>query len=157
MPAPREDNSTTFGHYGEIEHVSQNWAAALFTSSIAYVLLAGLALVAGKYTKDYIAPPAPPVEVKFVEKIAAPEPPPVVQKIEPPPPPKLEAKPLPQSPAAAAVVPKNMKIRKLDSPPPAKELVAPLEIPMTAPAEADSALDQGVAVYGDPGTGDPAG
>lgn len=150
-------SSTAFGHYGETEHVSQSWLAALFTSSIAWVVLAAFAVLAGKYTKDYIAPAPPPVDVKFVEKVVEPEPLPEVKKPEPPPLPKIEPKPQPQAPAAAAVVPKNMKVRQLEAPPPPKELVAPQDMPTTAPAEADPSLDKGIAVYGQPGSGDPAG
>jgi protein TonB len=49
-----------------------------------------------------------------------------------------------------------MKIRKLDAPPPPKELVAPTEMPLAVPQEADASLDKGIAVYGD-GQGDVAG
>ena len=66
----------------------------------------------------------------------------------------VEAKP---PPAAAPVIPKDMKLRKLDKPPPPKELVAPKEMPKEAPKEADPSQDKGIAVYGEPGEGDPAG
>ena len=59
-------------------------------------------------------------------------------------------------PAAAPVIPKDMKIRRLDAPPPPKELVAPSEMPLTVPQEADPSLDKGIAVYGD-GPGDVYG
>lgn len=149
MADPQNEQST-FGHYGEVEHVSGNWLAALFTSSILYVLIGAAAILIGTATKRLIVEPEP-VEVKFVEKVVKPEVP-----VEPPkPPPKMEAKPRQQAAAAAAAVPKNMKVRKLDAPPPPKVLEAPREMPLEAPAEADPAFDQGVAVYGEPG--DPAG
>jgi protein TonB len=147
-----DEDKSTFGHYGEVEHVTGNWFAAIFTSSILYVLLGALVLIIGATTKKLVEPE--PVEVTFVEKIVKPEP-----VVEPPKPeaPKLEPKPRQQAPAAAAAVPKNMKIRKLDAPPPPKQLTVPQDMPLDAPAEADPSLDQGVAVYGEPGDGDPAG
>lgn len=150
--AEQNDEQSAFGHYGEVEHVSGNWAAALFTSSVLYVLIGVVVLVIASFTKKMIVEPEP-VEVKFVEKVVKPE-------VAPPPkpePPKVEAKPRQQAPAAAAAVPKNMKVRRLDAPPPPKVLEAPKEMPLEAPAEADPSLDQGVAVYGEPGDGDPAG
>ena len=50
-----------------------------------------------------------------------------------------------------------MKIRKLDSPPPVKELVAPREVPKEPPKELDASEDKGVAVFGAAGNTDPAG
>lgn len=150
--AEQNDDQSAFGHYGEVEHVSGNWAAALFTSSLLYVLIGVVVLIIASFTKKMIVEPEP-VEVKFVEKVVKPE-------VAPPPkpePPKVEAKPRQQAPAAAAAVPKNMKVRQLDAPPPPKVLEAPREMPLDAPAEADPSLDQGVAVYGEPGEGDPAG
>src|SRR5262249_34884134 len=88
------------------------------------------------------------VEVKFVEKIVN-EPPPA------PPPPVVEVKP--QAPAAMApVVRPDQKIRRLDKPPPPKEIVAPKARPPDARREADPGEERGVAVYGG-GKGDPAG
>lgn len=139
---------TAFGHYGATEHVPRQWFAALFTSSVLYVALAIGAVAIGAVTK-HIVTAEKPVDVTFVEKVAKPEPP-------PPPPPMIEEKPKP-APAAAPVVPKDMKVRKLDKPPPLKELVAPKEMPKEAPKEADPSQDKGVAVYGEPGEGDPAG
>ena len=142
-----DETLSAFGHYGEMEHVPRHWLAALFTSSAVYVAVAILALAIGTATKQMVI--EKPVDVTFVEKIAKPEPP-------PPPPPVLEEKPKP-APAAAPVVPKDMKVRKLDKPPPPKELVAPKEMPKEAPKEADPSQDKGIAVYGEPGDGDPAG
>ena len=147
--AEERDQPSAFGHYGEVEHVSGNWAAALFTSSILYVLIGIFVLVIGAFTKKLVVEPEP-VEVKFVEKVVKPE------VVPPKPAPMVQAKPQ-QAPAAAAAVPKNMRVRKLDAPPPPKVLEAPREMPLDAPAEADPSLDAGVAVYGEPGEGDPAG
>ena len=147
--AEERDQPSAFGHYGEVEHVSGNWAAALFTSSILYVLIGIFVLVVGAFTKKLVIEPEP-VEVKFVEKVVKPE------VVPPKPAPMVQAKPQ-QAPAAAAAVPKNMRVRKLDAPPPPKVLEAPREMPLDAPAEADPSLDAGVAVYGEPGDGDPAG
>ncbi|HUI28077.1 MAG TPA: TonB family protein [Candidatus Kryptonia bacterium] len=139
--------SVSFGQYGNTEHVPRQWLAAIFTSSGLYAGLVVAAVVLGFGTKQIIT--EKPVDVTFVEKVAKPEPP-------PPPPPMVEAKPKPP-PAAAPVIPKDMKVRKLDKPPPPKELVAPKEMPKEAAAEADPSQDKGIAVYGEPGQGDPAG
>jgi protein TonB len=120
------------------------WLVALGASSAVYVALAAI-IVLGSAAK---VAQQNGVDITFVEKVAKPEP--------PPPPPVAEIKPAPP-PAAAPVVPKDMKVRKLDAPPPRKELVAPKEMPQTVPQEADPSQDKGVAVYGDPGDGDPAG
>lgn len=141
-----DETLTAFGHYGETEHVPRQWFAALFTSSVVYVGIAVLAVAVGTATKRIVT--EKPVDVTFVEKVAKPEP--------PPPPPMVEDKPKP-APAAAPVVPKDMKVRKLDKPPPPQELVAPKEMPKEAPQEADPSQDKGIAVYGEPGEGDPAG
>jgi TonB family protein len=147
---PRQEQST-FGHYGEVERVSGNWAAAFFTSSLLYALIGVAVLIVASFTKQMINEPEP-VEVKFVEKVVKPA-------VAPPKPepPTVEARPRPQAPAAAAAVPRHMKVRRLDAPPPPKVLEAPKEMPLEAPAEADPSFDQGVAVYGEPGDGDPAG
>jgi len=124
----------------------RSWGAALFASSMIYGALAAGVVMVGTMTKRVMLDKT--VDVTFVEKIVKEEPPP------PPPPP--EAKPLPPV-AAAPVVRPDQKIRKLDKPPPPKELVAPKDMPQDAPREADPSQDKGVAVYGDPGAGDPAG
>lgn len=138
-----------FSHYAQTQSEGAgHWLAALGSSSIVYVVLAVLLVTVGTATKRMVEEKPP--EVKFVETVIK-EPPPApapVVKVEPPP----KAAP----PAAAPVVPKDMKIRKLDTPPPAKELVAPTEMPQAVPQEADASLDKGIAVYGD-GTGDVAG
>ncbi len=144
-PAPEFDTFAGFGRPSEERH---HWIAALGTSSIVYVVLIILLAVVGTATKRIVEEKE--VEVKFVET--------VVKEVPPPPAPKLEVKPPPRiaPPAAAPVVPKDMPVRKLDAPPPPKELVAPTDMPLTVPQEADPSLDKGIAVYGD-GPGDAAG
>ncbi|HVO27138.1 MAG TPA: TonB family protein [Candidatus Margulisiibacteriota bacterium] len=141
-----DETLIAFGHYGEMEHVPGRWLTALFTSSAVYVGIVVLLLAVGTATQRIAT--EKPVDVTFVEKVAKLEP--------PPPPPAIEEKPKP-APAAAPVIPKDMKVRKLDKPPPPKELVAPKEMPKEAPPEADPSQDKGIAVYGEPGQGDPAG
>ncbi|MBI1815662.1 MAG: energy transducer TonB [Deltaproteobacteria bacterium] len=137
----------SFGHYGDTERVPRQWFAALFTSSGVYAGIVLAAVALGFGTKELVS--EKPVDVTFVEKIVKEEPP-------PPPPPVAEAKPQPP-PAAAPVVRPDQKIRQLDKPPPPKELVAPKEMPQAAPLEADPSQDKGIAVFGEPGDGDPAG
>jgi protein TonB len=135
----------SFGHYGNTERVPRQWFAALFTSSGVYAGIVLAAVALGFGTRELVS--EKPVNVTFVEKVV---------KEEPPPPPVAEAKPQPP-PAAAPVVRPDQKIRKLDKPPPPKELVAPKEMPQAAPQEADPSQDKGIAVFGEPGDGDPAG
>lgn len=136
-----------FASYSGEKQGTHNWMAALASSSVIYVLLAVAALAIGTTAKQVLR--EKPVEVTFVEKVLK-EPPP------PPPPPMPEVKPAPPPAAAAPVVRPDQKIRKLDKPPPPKELLAPKEVPKEAPKEVDASLDKGVAVYGE-GEGDPAG
>jgi protein TonB len=138
------DTLVAFGHYGDSEHVPRPWVTAVCTSSVVYVAIAVAAVVIGTATKQIVAPDAP-VDVTFVEKVARPEPPPIIEE---------QPKP---APAAAPVIPKDMKVRKLDQPPPPKALTAPKEMPKEVPQEADPSQDKGIAVYGEPGEGDPAG
>jgi protein TonB len=140
---PARFGGFSFGHE---ERGRRSWLAALTASSSVYILLAVAAIMIGTATKRVVQEKK--VDVTFVEKIAKEEPP-------PPPPPAPEVKPLPPV-AAAPVVRPDQKIRKLDKPPPPKELVAPKEAPQEAPKEADPSEDKGIAVYGD-GPGDPAG
>jgi protein TonB len=135
-----------FGSYDVDPRGGRSWTAALFASSAIYAAIAIAAVLLGTMAKKVMVEKA--VDVTFVEKIAKEEP--------PPPPPPVEVKPLPPV-AAAPVVRPDQKIRKLDKPPPPKELVAPKDMPQQAPREADPSEDKGVAVYGDPGNGDPAG
>jgi protein TonB len=139
--------SSTFGHYGGVDQVPRQWVTAFFTSSVLYAGLAVLAMVIGVSSKQVST--ERPVDVTFVEKVVKEEPP-------PPPPSPVEIKPEP-APPPAPVVPKDMKVRKLEKPPPPKELVAPKEMPREAPKEVDPSLDKGIAVFGEPGEGDPAG
>lgn len=135
-----------FASYSGEKQGTHNWMAALASSSIIYVLLAVAAVAVGTTAKTVMQEKT--VEVTFVEKVMI-EPP-------PPPPPLPEVKPAPPPAAAAPVVRPDQKIRKLDKPPPPKELVAPKEMPQEAPKEADPSLDKGIAVFGE-GEGDPAG
>ena len=146
-PVEARHTLARFAYYGDDEQAPGSWIAAFFASSGIYVAIALAAIVIGSATKKIVS--EKPVDITFVERIEKPEPP-------PPPPPVVEAKPQ-APPAAAPVVPKDMKVRKLDKPPPPKELVAPQEMPKEAPKEADPSQDKGIAVYGEPGDGDPAG
>jgi protein TonB len=142
-----------FGGYGDDDDGSRrSWLFATFGSTAIYLAIALLVIALGSVTKQ--AMEAKPVDVTFVEKVVTdpPAPPPVAA------PPKPVAEVKPQAPAAAApVLRPEQKIRKLDKPPPKKEMVAPREMPQAAPREADPSEDKGVAVYGDGATGDPAG
>lgn len=140
-----EDNAAglgAFSLYRDQQEEPTHWLAALFGSSIVYVLLAIAAVTIGTAARQIIVEKE--VEVKFVEEVAKPE---------PPPPKPIEVKPPPAvaPPAAAPIVPKDMKVQQLEAPPPAKELVAPDEMPNQVPAEADPSLDKGIAVYGEGG------
>ena len=141
---PTAERSLTFGSYLPGGRTRRQWVASLTASSAIYIGIAIAALALGSAEK-LVRQKA--VDITFVEK--------VVQE-PPPPPPPVEIKPdVPM--AAAPVVRPDMKIRKLDKPPPPKEMVAPKEMPTHAPKEADPSEDKGIAVYGDPGKGDPAG
>jgi protein TonB len=137
-----------FAGYGQGDETPRSWFGAVTASGLIYVGIAVAALLIGTATKEIVQEKQ--VDVTFVEKVVKEEPPPP-----PPPAPKLEEKKPP--PAAAPVIPKDMKVVKLDKPPPPKELVAPKEMPLDKPAEADPSQDKGIAVYGEPGDGDPAG
>lgn len=145
---------SVFGSYGggDDGRDRRSWLVATFGSTAIYVAIAVLAVMLGSATKQVLE--EKPVDVTFVEK--------VVKEPPPPPPPAPPPKPMPevkpQAPAAAApVVRPEQKVRKLEKPPPKKEMVAPREMPKEAPKEADPSQDKGVAVYGEPGQGDPAG
>jgi len=140
--------SATFGSfgYGEDERGPRQWLAALLSSSVIYVALAIAVVTLGTATQKAMTEKK--VDVTFVEKI--------VKEALPPPP--IEVKPAPPPPVAAApIVRPDQKIRKLDKPPPPKELLAPKEMPKDVSLEADPSEDKGIAVYGEPGKGDPAG
>jgi len=142
---------SVFGSYGEDGGSRRSWLVATFGSTAIYLAIALLAVLVGSATKEALK--EKPVDVTFVEKVVKEPPPPP-----PAPPPKAMPEVKPQAPAAAApLVRPDQKIRKLDKPPPKKEMVAPREMPKEAPREADPSQDKGVAVYGEPGQGDPAG
>src|SRR5262249_45185083 len=114
MASPR----TAFDAYARRdERGARDWLASLAASSAIYVRLAVARIAIGSTAKKVAKLAA--VEVKFVEKIVN-EP--------PPPPPQAVPEVKPQAPAAAApVVRPDQKIRRLDKPPPPKEMVAPKE------------------------------
>ena len=136
----------SFGAYAGSASSPQNWLTSLAASSAIYVGIAVTAMTIGATAKKIIKEKA--TEISFTEKIVKESPPPM--------PAAPEVKP--QAPAAAApVVRPDQKIRRLEKPPPPKEMVAPKEMPKQAPAEADPSQDKGVAVYGEGGKGDAAG
>jgi len=135
----------TFGAYEAPSQTAAQWLASLTASSAIYIGFVIVAITIGSVTKQIVREKA--TEITFVEK--------VIQEPPPPPPPPLEVKQEPP-PAAAPVVRPDQKIRRLDKPPPPKELVAPKDMPQDKPAEADPSQDKGIAVYGE-GEGDPAG
>ena len=146
--------------YNEEPSDRRRWGPAMLGSAALYVLLGGLLFLLGTATKQVLEEKK--VDLTFVEKVVKPEPlppPPPVAKVEPMPAPAAPPKPIVKPPpaAAAAVVRPDQKIRKLDKPPPPKKFVAPKEMPQEAPKEADPSEDKGIAVYGEPGDGDPAG
>ena len=137
---------TTFGSYVRDETSPRDWVASFAASSAIYVGLALVAVTVGSTATRVVRKVA--VDVTFVQKIVN-EPPPA-------PAPVVEAKP--QAPAAAApVVRPEQKVRRLEKPPPPKEMLAPKAMPQDAPKEADPSQDKGVAVSGEGGKGDPAG
>ena len=150
-PAPtaeeeEEAYEQTFSLYGHHDQEPTHWKAALFGSSLVYVLIAAAALTIGTAARQIMQEKE--VEVKFVEEVV---------KVDPPPPPPPPPKVLKQAPPAAApIVPKDIQVHQLDTPPPAKELLAPQDMPLDKPAEADPSLDKGIGVYGE-GIGDVAG
>lgn len=139
--------NAAFGNYATTELHRRRWVAALTTSSVLYAGVGLTIMILGTATNQILAPAPQPVEVTFVERLARPDPPSVPK---PPEPRRIAA-------AAAALVPKNMKIRKLTASPPEKELKAPKEIPSEPPREIDASEDKGVAVYGEPRSTDAAG
>jgi periplasmic protein TonB len=151
-----QESFRAFGAYGHTEaETSRSWFSSLAASSVIYVGIA--LLVLSIPVTQRIVEKRREVEIKFVEKVLKPPPPPPpvqAPKIEPPKP--AVAKPAPPA-AAAPIIRPDQEIRRLDKPPPRKQLVAPKEMPLEAPKEADPSLDKGIAVYGDGATGDVAG
>jgi periplasmic protein TonB len=141
-----------FGSYGGDDGGDRHWLAASLTSLLIYAGIAIAVVLLGTATKRAMIDEKK-VDVTFVEKVVMEPPPP------PPPPVEIPKPPEPQAvkPAAAApVIRPDMKVRKLDKPPPPKELVAPKAMPKAPAKEADPSEDKGVAVVGE-GVGDPAG
>lgn len=141
------DHPAVFGSYGRYERSSGQWLAALSGSVAVYAVIGAAFFLLGKAAREIAQEKAVPVT--FVEKVVKAEPPPAPPA---PPEPRAEA-----PPAAAPVIPKGMKVVKLEKPPPARQLVAPKEMPKEPAPEADPGQDKGIAVYGEPGEGDPAG
>jgi periplasmic protein TonB len=158
-PSHNQTQPAAFARFGEEVHVSRPWPAALLTSSILCIALGMVAVMVVTASKDLIAPPAEPVSLTFVEHIPKPSLPGtgIKEKAENPPPAKLPSIPRRAAPAAAAVVSKNMKARKLDVPPSPRELVAPQAMPQAPPKEAEPSEDKDIPMYGHPASGDPAG
>jgi len=153
MSSSVEARPSRFGWYDD-DSSNRSWLTASLSSLVIYGAIAVAVVLVGSATKHVIAPEKE-VDVTFVEKVVKPPPPPPpAPVVEAPKPPPAEVKP----PAASApVVRPDQKIRKLDKPPPVKKMVAPKEMPKAPPKEADPSEDKGVAVYGEPGAGDPAG
>jgi protein TonB len=103
----------------------RRWSSSLILAVIFYVILflVFATIKSGNLQKEQMKK----VDVEFVEKVQ-----------EKPPPPK----------PAAPVIPKDMKVVHVDEPVVQKELAPPLEIPDSAPKEADPSRDKGVAVHG---------
>jgi protein TonB len=148
----------SFTHYGESNEKS-SWLSSLAASSAVYVVI-GLLVLSIPVTKR-IVETRKSVPIKFVERVVK-APPPVdipVPKIEQPAP-VAAPRAIPEARAAAAAAPivrPDQKIRRLDAPPPPKELNVPKEMPKEAAKEVDKELDKGIAVWGDGGKGDVAG
>lgn len=153
MAAEASSGGFSESYYGEGGQEPRNWWSALATSSVLYVAIGVLVAAVGLGTRRIVT--ERPVEIEFVEKVAKVEPPPVAKPVEPKPVPKVV--PESKKPAAAAIVPKGMKVRKLDQPMAPKPLTAPTDMPLDAAPEADASLDKGVGVYGDYVEGDVAG
>jgi protein TonB len=148
-PQPGRSSPHVFASFGGADEAGgpRQWFAALTASSVVYVSIAVVAIMVGTAARRVVQEKK--VDVTFVERVVKEAPP-------PPPPPPVEVKPQLPPAAAAPIVRPDQKIRKLDKPPPPKELVAPKEAPKDAPKEADPSQDKGIAVFGD-GPGDPAG
>jgi hypothetical protein len=104
--------------------------APLATSTSIYAAVITVVVMVGSVTKHVVQEKQ--IDVTFVEKILKEEPP---APAPPAPVPAPIARPEPPA-AMAPVVRPDQKIRKLDKPPPRKELVAPKEVPQEAPKEA---------------------
>jgi protein TonB len=140
-----EVRSSQFGIFGGAELPQpRQWGRSLLVSTVAYVAVGGAVAFLGPRTVVRLAQKT--VDVTFVEKVIKPEPPPPPAEV------------VPQPPAASAPVSRpEQKVRRLDTPPQPKKMVAPREMPKEPPREADPSEDQGVAAVGDEGKADPAG
>lgn len=149
----------SFTHYGESAEKG-SWLSSLLASSAIYVVL-GLLVLSIPVTR-HIVEQRRPVEVKFVQRVVKAPPPIDLPKIEQPvqapvTAPKPLTEPKPAAAAAAPIVRPDQKIRRLEAPPPPKELTAPKDMPKEEAPEVDPELDKGIAVWGDGGKGDVAG
>ena len=163
--------SRDFGLYHGRAGNPRRWLGPTVAALVVYGLLVAALLAIPERllpTHEHRVDVAFVDKLDFIQQVAKPEPPPppaVVPEAAPPanvaPAPKIEPtqppieKPKPA--AAAPVVRPEQKVRRLDKPPPVKEFHAPREMPKDVPKEADPNEDKGVAVYGEPGRGDPAG
>ncbi len=130
--------------FPEDQQQQQRWLiAAVFTVTL-YALAGVLVWRFGSAQVPEKKEP-PPIEVTFRQEVLPPPPPAPAPVVAPP-------------PAAAPLVPKHLKVRKVEQPRPPKPLVAPKEVPQAPPKEADPSEDKGVEVAGDATLGgDPAG
>jgi periplasmic protein TonB len=149
----------SFTHYGESAEQS-SWASSLAASSAIYVVI-GLLALSIPVTK-HIVDQRKPVELKFVERVVKPPAPldvpvPKIDEHKPIAAPRAVPQQKPAAAAAAPIVRPDQKIRRLDKPPPPKQLTVPKEMPEEAAKEIDKELDKGIAVWGDGGKGDVAG
>jgi protein TonB len=174
-----------FGLYDGVPGTPRRWLGPTGIALVCYAAtVAALLLVPARFVPvrerpvevtfadrlDFVQqvpkPPPPVVAPPPAPALEAPPPPaPTPEPPRPKPVPKPAPEPAPKPkttattpPAAAApIVRPEQKVRRLEKPPPPKELRAPREMPATVPPEADAAKDKGVAVYGEPGRGDAAG
>src|SRR4029453_10257931 len=146
---PRSPLPKAFGSFDRPDEERRGWISPPGPSIAPHGLaIAGIALLGA--VEERLIEHEPVAEVTFVEKVVQPPP--------PPPPPiamrkAVEAKPVVPA-AAAPVIRPEQKVRKLEKPPPPKQLVAPRQMPKQKPKEADPSEDSGIAVLGEPGKGD---
>ncbi|HYD48311.1 MAG TPA: TonB family protein [Terriglobales bacterium] len=137
----------TFRSYVERNDTPRPWGVALSASLLLYLAAAALVVaVAARATRPT---PERQVEIAFIESVAKPAPAPTA-------PPAMIAPPAP-APAAAPVVLPRAQLRRVEKPPPARELVAPRHLPKEPPKEVEASADAGVVVTGEPAVADPAG
>jgi protein TonB len=143
-----------FSAYGRPARDRRRWLGPTAVSALVYATLAVLLLFLSTFELTHV--PERRVEVTltdkmtFLEKVLKQEPaaPALSAPVESP----------PQAPAAAApAVRPDQKIRRLEKPPPPKQLLAPRSMPTEPPKEAEPSEDKGVAVFGPGDKGDAAG